>query len=148
MQLHTRAVNTRYIPHTSFILQRQCPSVLRTKCYNDRNLPFREEVRATEIGHLFEHILLEELCLEKLADGSVSAVFNGRTQWNWLKEPRGLFHINIDAGFSDQTHFPLALSKTIEITETVLSCLPSSLGIQPYGANSDLVSDSAPFLTA
>ncbi len=147
MQLHTQVVNTRYIPDTHRILQQQCPSVLKTKCYNDRNLPFHKEVRATEIGHLFEHILLEELCIGKLANGSDSAVFNGQTKWNWIKEPRGLFHINIDAGFSDQFHLPQALEKSISITETVLSFLPSSQRVKPYVVRQD-TSDLTPFLIA
>lgn len=126
MKLNTTAVNTRYIPNITQLLQFYCPSVLKTHCFNERNLPFRQEVKATEIGHLFEHILLEELCLRKLDCGSSSVVFNGRTNWNWIKEPRGLFHITIDAGFSDQLVFPNALNRAIEVTEQLLSHLPTA----------------------
>lgn len=126
MKLNTRAVNTRHIQNITELLQLYCPTVLRTRCFNERNIPFRLEVKATEIGHLFEHILLEELCVNKLACGVRSAVFNGRTNWNWIKEPRGLFHITIDAGFSDQLLFPTALSRAMDVTESILTHLPDS----------------------
>ena len=124
MKLNTTAVNTRHIENITGLLELYCPAVLKTRCFNNQNLPFRQEVKATEIGHLFEHILLEELCVNKLACGVRSAVFNGRTNWNWIKEPRGLFHIAIDAGFSDQLVFPGALTRAIEITESLLFHLP------------------------
>lgn len=126
MKLNTLAVNTRHIPNITMLLQFHCPTVLTTRCFNERNLPFRQEVKATEIGHLFEHVLLEELCINKIDCGSKAVVFNGRTNWNWVKEPRGLFHITIDASYSDQLVFLTALSRTIEIAEAVLSHLPSS----------------------
>jgi len=146
MKLNTVAVNTRFIPNVTRLLQFHCPSVLRTRCFNDRNLPFRQEVKSTEIGHLFEHILLEELCVRKLNCGLKSAVFNGRTNWNWIKEPRGLFHITIDAGFSDQLVFPMSLTRAIEITESILTYLPASqkpqasVGLSPFELESYLVS--------
>src|SRR5579862_8893482 len=52
-------LNTSEIPYLLDVLQENLPSVLLTTCYNDLNLPFSVEVRNTEIGHLFEHILLE-----------------------------------------------------------------------------------------
>lgn len=125
MQLHTRCVSTRAIPEITTLLSTHCPSVLQTTCFNGKNLPFWQEVRATELGHLFEHILLEELCMHKLACGYDSAEFNGRTFWNWVKEPRGLFRIKINASYSDQLFFPQALSKSIQITQLLMSCLPS-----------------------
>ena len=124
MKLNTIAVNTRHIENITELMQLYCPSVLRTHCFNNQNLPFRQEVKATEIGHLFEHILLEELCVNKLACGVRSAIFNGRTNWNWIKEPRGLFHIIIDAGFSDHLVFSTALAHAVEITESLLFHLP------------------------
>lgn len=145
MKLNTYAVNTRCIPNISALLQLQCPTVLSTRCFNERNLSFRQEVKATEIGHLFEHLLLEELCIKKLDCGLKSVVFNGQTNWNWVKEPRGLFHIIIDAGFSDQLIFPAALSRTIEITETILTHLPVS---QKHRAATSTLTDLESYLYA
>jgi hypothetical protein len=129
MQLLTQAVNTRHIPNTVSLLQEYCPSVLKTTCFNEYNIPFRREVKATEIGHLFEHILLEQLCIEKLEMGCRSAEYSGRTYWNWVKEPRGLFKIYIDATFSDHQYITHALDRTVHITEKVLSNLPVRMRI-------------------
>lgn len=110
MQLNTEIVNTQFLPKTRAILEAQFPGVLHTACFNEQNLPFSEEVKQTEIGHLFEHILLESLCVEKMALGYEQACFNGRTDWNWQKEKRGKFHIFVD-GVEDAKPF---LSKALD----------------------------------
>ena len=74
-------INTNEIPTIVDVLQAKLPSVLYTTCYNDQNLPFDIEVQNTEIGHLFEHILLEYLCQLKLAKGAKQATFAGKTRW-------------------------------------------------------------------
>src|ERR1700737_3152384 len=85
-------INTGEIPFIVDQLKEYLPNVLMTQCYNEDNLPFALEVRNTEIGHLFEHILLEYLCQLKIAKGFAKAEFAGRTRWNWIKDPRGKFH--------------------------------------------------------
>jgi len=77
-------------------------------------------VRRTEIGHLFEHILLEYLCQEKLLKGFDKAIFSGNTQWNWKREPRGMFHIYINMPYSDTDIFPEALKKSISLAKMIL----------------------------
>src|SRR5258707_8329129 len=72
-------INTNTIPQTERILKKLLPTVLSTTCYNAENLPFAIEVRNTETGHLFEHILLEYLCQQKLAKGHNTATFSGTT---------------------------------------------------------------------
>src|SRR5260221_1214377 len=67
MDLLYNQINTKKIPLITDLLKENLPSVLATICYNDLNLPFHVEVLNTEIGHLFEHILLEYLCQSKLA---------------------------------------------------------------------------------
>src|ERR1700761_2246371 len=62
MDLLYNQINTKEIPFITDLLQKNLPSVLQTTCYNDLDLPFHVEVKNTEIGHLFEHILLEYLC--------------------------------------------------------------------------------------
>src|SRR5260221_14671487 len=88
MRVTHKTITTADLPFIVEILQKQLPSVLLTECYNDDNLPFAIEVKNTEIGHLFEHILLEYLCQLKIAKGSMQASFAGRTKWNWITEPR------------------------------------------------------------
>lgn len=127
MQSHHKHVNTGYIPFVDEILEKHLPTVLLTQCFNDENLPFAMEVKSTEIGHLFEHILLEYLCQIKIAKGAQSAVFSGKTSWNWLKDPRGKFHIRLTCGSRDADILPLALEKTIHLMKIVLGTEQATL---------------------
>jgi hypothetical protein len=121
MTMHNKTLNTNTLPQTHYLLQQRLPSVLHTQCYNDENLPFSTEVRSTEIGHLFEHILLEYLCQIKISRGYNSAVFSGRTRWNWVRDPRGMFHIYLSCGQKDAQLFPEALEKTIRLMKIILN---------------------------
>lgn len=121
MQSFGEHVHTGHIPFIDEVLREHLPSVLLTQCYNDEELPFAQEVKDTEIGHLFEHILLEYLCQLKIAKGSSQAVFSGRTSWNWIKDPKGKFHINLTCGVKDSDILPIALEKTIKLMKIVLS---------------------------
>lgn len=120
MKLNTSVVNTQFLPNTFSILEKNFPGVLKTACFNEKCLPFCEEVKQTEIGHLFEHILLESLCLEKMAGGYMSASFNGRTDWNWKKEERGVFHIFVDAATEAKPFLPKAVETATHYTNLIL----------------------------
>lgn len=120
MMMLTDPVNTAEFPYTFDLLQNYLPSVLTTECFNDQNLPFCQEVKNTELGHLFEHILLEYMCQLKIAKGHRSAAYAGRTRWNWKRDPRGLFHIHISCSLKDADIFPLALDKTINLMKIIL----------------------------
>lgn len=113
-------VNTYEFPLTFAILKEKLPSVLRSECFNEDGLPFYQEVRSTEIGHLFEHILLEYLCISKIALGYKRATFSGETSWNWKKKPRGTFTITLDAGIREADIFPKAIERTIALLEIIL----------------------------
>lgn len=121
MNLMTALVNTRDIPWTLLLLQEQLPSILQSTCYNEENIPFAVEVQRTEIGHLFEHILLEYLCEEKLRKGHDEATFSGRTKWNWKRDPYGVFHIDISMGLIDSDILPIALEKSILLTKRIIT---------------------------
>jgi len=113
-------INTAEIPSLVDLLRQNLPSVLLTTCYNDMNLPFSDEVRNTEIGHLFEHILLEYLCQHKIAKGARRATSDGRTKWNWTRDPLGRLHIHLTCGTKDADILPLALEKTVSLMKTIL----------------------------
>lgn len=115
-------INTADIPSTYDILQNFLPSVLTTECFNDQNLPFSLEVKRTEIGHLFEHVLLEYMCHLKIGKGYKSAAYSGRTRWNWEKDPRGVFHIHINCTLKDADILPIAMDKTIALMKMILLC--------------------------
>src|SRR5437868_6032179 len=70
MDLLYNQISTKEIPTITDLLQKNLPSVLLTTCYNDLGLPFDIEVQNTEIGHLFEHIILEYLCQHKIKKGA------------------------------------------------------------------------------
>lgn len=120
MQMLYNQVNTREIPHIVEILNAYLPNVLRTQCFNDDGFPFSVEVKHTEIGHLFEHILLEYLCQGKIAKGASRASYSGNTKWNWVRDPRGKFHIKLSCGIKDADILPAALDKTINLMQIVL----------------------------
>ena len=120
MDVHTRHINTKAFPIIAELLQEHLPSVFTTTCYNDLGLPFYEEVKNTEIGHLFEHILLEYLCQYKLAKGAKRATYIGRTTWNWLRDPFGRFYIHLTCGKKDKDILPLALEQTVGLTKILL----------------------------
>ena len=118
-------------PETFALLSSLEPKVLSTKCYNYLGIPFHEEVKQTEMGHLFEHILLEYLCQESIKAGAACAHFRGTTSWNWKKDPRGIYHIVI-SGHTGQELFRHALARTILLFETILSSSQRAEAIQPF----------------
>lgn len=120
MQLFMDDVTTRNIPHVQKLLQAHLPTILRSKCFNEKNLPFSQEVAHTEIGHLFEHILLEYLCKEKISSGSNEAIFSGVTKWNWKKDAYGTFHIQIDVTWQERDIFYFALEQSIFLLKRIL----------------------------
>ncbi|MEK7605326.1 MAG: hypothetical protein AAB478_02255 [Patescibacteria group bacterium] len=131
MQLLIPQVSTRYFPLTSQLLLLYLPSIFRSSCYNDDKLPFPQEVTRTELGHLFEHILLEYLCIVQLERGLDTATYEGRTNWNWVRDPRGTFHITIHTTEEEIPVFRQALTRTMTLMNIILgeSDLASSLTI-------------------
>lgn len=97
------------------------PNLLQNvKCYNGQNHHFATEMLATETGHLYEHIWLEVLCCEKLRTAK-TAHYCGETSWNWKKDPRGLFHITLNANTSDNQLIVDTAQISMRILEQVLN---------------------------
>lgn len=115
MKLLNGLFNTQDIPTTVFFLQKLLPNIFTSQCFNDENNTFQEEVEETEIGHLFEHMLLEFLCDDKMKGGYKNVIFSGVTSWNWHKNPRGTFTIMIDAKAQDRFIFSSALKKAVSL---------------------------------
>lgn len=120
MRVNQQQAWTDDLPATFSILETQLPTVLQTKCFNDWGLPFIEEVKATTMGHLFEHIALDYLCIDKIQSGSKGAKFSGHTIWNWDKFPEGSFLVCLEIKPEDQQFLLTALPKTINLTESIL----------------------------
>ncbi len=134
MRLLIPEINTKNFPQTSSILKIYLPSIFKSTCYNSDNLPFSKEVLQTEVGHLFEHILLEYLCILKLEQGVDHAVYEGMTNWNWLRDPRGTFHITIHGSMEDLNVFNEALRRTMKLTNLILSRQDSLISSLPLPA--------------
>lgn len=113
MHVLNGVVNTSQLSFVRETLSIELPSVLRSQCFNPLGLSFFEEVRATEIGHLFEHVLLEYVCLLKVERGDAHAVHSGRTSWNVQQVEQGRFSIYVDVSKKDRRIFLKALARTI-----------------------------------
>lgn len=83
--------STEHAPHIPRLLFKLFPHLARHRCDNDNGYTFKKESRATEIPHLFEHLIIE-------LQGQVqrSKILKGETQWNWRIDPRGRFHVYVD----------------------------------------------------
>jgi hypothetical protein len=126
LQVSPDLLYTGQLSATLKVLRKQLPSIFKCECFNEDNRPFREEVKNTELGHLFEHVLLEFLCKEKLNDGCDFADFSGVTNWNWKRDPRGTFHIHIGMKKEESMYFYKALQQTIEIINSIIDQSDSS----------------------
>lgn len=113
-------MHTSSLPATIPVLKKELPSIFHSLCFNDSNFTFKQEVRDTEIAHLFEHIVLEYLCHIKSVEGGDNVQFQGETKWNWAVDPRGTFHISIDSGLSLSHVFKKALEKAIELINKII----------------------------
>ncbi len=120
-------LTTHSLPHTRQILKEYFPNVLKTSCFNDAGLPFHEEVKNTEIGHLFEHIMLSFLCELKVKSGFKKVSFRGVTEWNWKKDAKGTFHIKINIKSEDVIYINDAYTKSHEILKLILNAPLTSL---------------------
>lgn len=113
-------LTTKSLPETYNLLLQHFPKVLKTKCFNDLNIPFHEEVKNTEIGHLFEHIMLGFLCELKVKNGSTRASFRGITEWDWKKDAMGTFHITIGIKAEDIQYIKEAYENSHKILKLIL----------------------------
>ncbi len=69
------------------------PRIAAQRCGNDDGHSFRREAQATEIPHVFEHVILE---IQDQVRRGAGAPFAGETQWNWTLDPRGRFYVTVD----------------------------------------------------
>ncbi|OGG01519.1 hypothetical protein A2Z33_00590 [Candidatus Gottesmanbacteria bacterium RBG_16_52_11] len=120
LRMYISLLGTRALPETFDILEHHLPSVLKAECFNQSGLPFETEVRATEVGHLFEHILLEYLCLMTPVPDGGSIAYEGKTEWDWISNTPGSFLITIGKISSRQDGFPGALRRTITLFDLII----------------------------
>jgi len=121
MKLLIPELTTRYFPQTHKLLGLYLPTIFKSACYNDEHLSFPQEVACTELGHLFEHILLEYLCIIKLESGLEYASFEGVTNWDWTKDPMGTFYITVNTKYQELEVLSSAVDKTVTLMNIILS---------------------------
>jgi len=80
-------------PHIPRLLFKMLPRMAGQQCLNDDGIPFHREARATEIPHLFEHLIIE---IQNQVRRGVGAPISGETRWNWTVDPRGRFYVTVD----------------------------------------------------
>jgi len=78
-------------PHLPRDLFQMFPHLVHHTCHNYAGRSFQEECQATEIPHLFEHLILELQSQAEPHNG-----LKGETQWNWRIDPRGAFHVHVE----------------------------------------------------
>ncbi len=120
IQFHTSFYTTKKLPATITVLETILPRIFKHKCFNNYNRSFKKEAEQTELGHLFEHILLEFLCRYKFHEGEKDIKLKGLTQWDWLQDPEGIFHISLNTTKNDTFVLNEAIKKTSEIMETII----------------------------
>lgn len=92
----------------------QClPSLLSTICHNDDGLSFADELRATEMGHVVEHMLLA-----LLSEHDIYA--KGTTEWNWFAEPEGSFTITLFGYGLEPSTVELTVASALQVLEPLL----------------------------
>lgn len=145
MRLHIPIMTTARLPLTVMFLQNSLPEVLCTMCFNEHKLPFKKEVLNTEIGHLYEHMLLE--CLRDLKEkhGDADAEYNGVTDWDWTIDPKGVFHITVDSGYAELGILTKALNKATHLLDNLFFISQ----IKPFSADAPVPTHTpVPFLRA
>lgn len=110
--------NTKLLPSTIKILDEHIPTIFENECFNGQNLPFRMEAENTEVGHLLEHLILENLRIlseEKYGTGD----FSGTTSWDWHRDSVGKFDIVIYAQRIEGQMFQKAFQKSVWLLDKI-----------------------------
>lgn len=112
----TEIFHTAQAPRMPRILFKLFPHMATQRCHNGAGLSFRREAEATEIPHLFEHLILE---IQDQVRRHVGEPFTGETNWNWTQDPRGRFYVTFN--YDDEV---VALG-AIRLAERVINALDS-----------------------
>jgi hypothetical protein len=110
--------NTQEIAEIFDFFKSNFPDIYLSECFNEGNFSFSEEIRNTELGHLFEHILLVKLVQLKVGKGFDNVRFIGRTYWKGEASQEA--KIIFSAGYKDRAFFMQAFSESLEIFKKAL----------------------------
>ncbi len=121
LQLLTDDVLTEKLPQVSSLLEQFIPQIFEHNCFNGAQLSFAQEVKNTEIGHLFEHVLLEYISQIKFTREKKQTGLKGETYWDWNSEPRGTFHIVLSLSREESDVLLEALGKGVHLLKIILN---------------------------
>jgi hypothetical protein len=111
-------INTQELPETHDFLFKHLPTIFDNQCFNGKKLSFAEEVKSTEVGHLFEHIVLELLKIE-VEKVYPNVSFKGETCWDWSKHGYGTFLITIRSNTVFKKFLKRAINKAVLILDNL-----------------------------
>jgi hypothetical protein len=123
MHMKVTLFKTNQLPATYYILKNLLPGIFKHKCFNYGKHSFAKEVVNTELGHLFEHILLEYLCRIHMREGITDFCLKGNTNWDWQNERKGTFHITVNSGFTNLKILQEALQRSIELMTIICNSI-------------------------
>lgn len=112
------ALYTEDLPCTLAVLEKRIPTIFTNHCRNGKGYTFKREAKNTEVGHLFEHLILENLKLLALKKRK-TADYRGVTSWDWSNNRRGSFDIVVYSGKKDKKLFSIAFAKSVRIMEEI-----------------------------
>ena len=96
------------IPNLADNLLQLMPSLRNHLCVNRNGLRFEEEVEDSELGHVFEHVILSILSQRGMC-------VRGQTTWNWHHDPLGTYQVTIHTGKK------LAVKESLLIAQAVFT---------------------------
>lgn len=126
MQPHPDYLTTSAHPGLQSFLGSELPSIFTCSCDNPDQNSFAQEVTNTELAHLFEHVLLEYLCDEKISTNTYPVAYSGRTFWGDRDLPKGTFRIKISMSDTEANLLNNALSKAHTLMSKLYTTTNSS----------------------
>lgn len=103
-------------PSLPELLLDQYPELKKHACSNDKSASFAYELKDTELAHVLEHVIAEELALT----GIPRRLIEGKTGWRKSEARRGPYRILIRAQVT-QTNFETALRAAVHALEAACS---------------------------
>ncbi len=110
------------MPGALSVLKREIPTIFDNKCFNDTGKTFYEEAKNTQTAHLFEHIILENMCLAKIKYAD-SAAYNGKTFWDKYAKDK-CYQIRLSVPLVDWPIFINAFTKSISLVNQMTTYPP------------------------
>jgi hypothetical protein len=110
-----------YIPGLANKIIKICPGLRKHKCDNFMKQTFMRELKNTELAHVLEHLMIENLLNFDKNLHSVSAW----TSWNWKKNPKYSYTIEIE--YDNLAIIKLSLGRA---TTQLKSCMTNCFEIK------------------